>query len=78
MARQSITLSQPNDEWLQQQIKEGAEYSSKSELINELIRNARRAAAINNRLAQAEQSGFTHQSADEILREFKQGLAKNA
>ena len=77
MTRQSITLSQPNDEWLQQQVSEGAEYSSKSELINELIRNARRAEAINHRLAQAEQSGFTSQSAEDMLQEFKQGLAKH-
>ncbi len=77
MARQSITLSQPNDEWLQQQISAGAEYASKSELVNELIRNARRAEAINQRLALAEQSGFTRQSADEMLQEFKQGLAKH-
>ncbi len=77
MTRQSITLSQPNDEWLQQQVKEGAEYSSKSELINELIRHARQAEAINQRLALAERSGFTRQSADEILQEFKRDLAQN-
>ena len=77
MTRQSITLSQPNDEWLQQQVSEGAEYSSKSELINELIRSARRAEAINQRLALAEQSGFTSQSAEDMLQEFKQGLAKH-
>ncbi|SEH75115.1 antitoxin ParD1/3/4 [Rheinheimera pacifica] len=77
MPRQSITLSQPNDEWLQQQVSEGAEYSSKSELINELIRNARRAEAINQRLALAEQSGFISQSAEDMLQEFKQGLAKH-
>ncbi|NRQ42180.1 CopG family transcriptional regulator [Rheinheimera sp. YQF-2] len=77
MTRQSITLSQPNDEWLQKQVSEGAEYSSKSELINELIRNARRAEAINQRLALAEQSGFISQSAEDMLQEFKQGLAKH-
>lgn len=77
MTRQSITLSQPNDEWLQQQVSEGAEYSSKSELINELIRSARRAEAINQRLALAEQRGFTNQSAEDMLQEFKQGLIKH-
>lgn len=74
MTRQSITLSQTNDEWLQQQISTGAEYSSKSELINDLIRSARRAEAINQKLKLAEQSGFSNQNADEILQEFKQGL----
>lgn len=75
MARQSITLSQPNDEWLQQQVSDGAEYGSKSELINELIRNARRAEALNQKLSKAEQAGFTNQSPAEMLQEFRQGLA---
>lgn len=77
MARQSISLSQPNDEWLQEQISTGAEYSSKSELINELIRNARRAEALNQKLAAAEQSGFTNQSPIEMLQEFKRDLANS-
>ncbi|MBU1311502.1 MAG: CopG family transcriptional regulator [Gammaproteobacteria bacterium] len=77
MARQSISLSQPNDEWLQQQVSSGAEYSSKSELINELIRNARRAEALNQKLAAAEQSGFTSQSPVEMLQEFKRDLANS-
>jgi antitoxin ParD1/3/4 len=77
MARQSISLSQPNDEWLQQQVSSGAEYSSKSELINELIRNARRAEALNQKLAAAEQSGFTSQSPAEMLQEFKRDLANS-
>lgn len=77
MARQSISLSQPNDEWLQQQVSSGAEYSSKSELINELIRNARRAEALNQKLAAAEQSGFTSQSSVDMLQEFKRDLANS-
>jgi len=77
MARQSISLSQPNDEWLQQQVSSGAEYSSKSELINELIRNARRAEALNQKLAAAEQSGFTSQNPAEMLQEFKRDLANS-
>lgn len=78
MARQSISLSQPNDEWLQQQVSSGAEYSSKSELINELILNARRAEALNQKLAAAEQSGFTSQSPADMLQEFKRDLAIGA
>jgi antitoxin ParD1/3/4 len=77
MTRQSISLSQPNDEWLQQQVSTGAEYSSKSELINELIRNARRAEALNQKLVAAEQSGFTNQSPTEMLQEFKRDLANS-
>ncbi|MBR7887424.1 hypothetical protein J9B83_00610 [Marinomonas sp. A79] len=77
MARQSTTLSSSNDNWPQQQVTSGAEYSNKSELINELIRHARRAEAINSKLATAEQSGFSEQNAEEILQEFKQGLTKH-
>ena len=36
MTRQSITLTNPNDEWIKSQISTYHEYSNKSELINEL------------------------------------------
>ena len=39
MARQSISITEPNDIWLKNQI-ESKEYSSKSELVNDLIRQA--------------------------------------
>jgi antitoxin ParD1/3/4 len=77
MARQSISLSPSNDQWLQQQVNSGKEYSSKSELINELIRNVRRSQAINHKLSVAEQSGFTEQNAVDMLQEFKHGLIKH-
>ena len=73
MPRQSITLTKPNEEWLLSQVAND-EYSSKSELINDLIRKARRAEAINQKLEQAEQSGFTELSAAEILAEAKASL----
>jgi antitoxin ParD1/3/4 len=40
MARQSISLTEPNDKWLKSQI-DSKEYTSKSELVNDLIRQAR-------------------------------------
>ena len=40
MTRQSITLTKSNDEWLKAQLDK-EEYSSKSELINDLIRRER-------------------------------------
>ena len=40
MPRQSISFTKPNDEWLKAQVN-SEEYSSKSELINDLIRQAR-------------------------------------
>lgn len=40
MARQSISFTKPNDDWLKNQV-DNNEYSSKSELVNDLIRQAR-------------------------------------
>ena len=40
MTRQSITLTMPNDDWLKNQLQ-SKEYSSKSEVVNDLIRKAR-------------------------------------
>lgn len=77
MSRQSVTLSKANEQWLHEKVNQDQEFSSKSELINELIRNARRADAINHKLAVAEAAGFTGQTAEQILAEFKQ-LANNA
>jgi antitoxin ParD1/3/4 len=36
MRRQSISFTEPNDEWLKSQV-DSKEYSSKSELINNLM-----------------------------------------
>jgi antitoxin ParD1/3/4 len=44
MPRQSISFTKPNDEWLKAQI-DNEEYSSKSELVNDLIRQARKQQA---------------------------------
>ena len=44
MVRQSISFTQPNDEWLKAQVN-SKEYASKSELINDLIRQARKQQA---------------------------------
>lgn len=74
MGRQSISFTEPNDEWLKAQVKK-KEYSSKSELINDLVRQARGQQRqidwIAAKLEKAEKSGFTTQSKDEILAEFK-------
>lgn len=74
MARQSITFTNPNEEWLKSQV-ESNEYSSKSELINDLIRQARKQQAqidwIRAKLDKAENSGFTSDSKKEILAESK-------
>jgi antitoxin ParD1/3/4 len=74
MARQSISFTRPNDEWLKSQV-EKEEYSSKSELINDLIRQARKQQVqidwIRAKLEDAEDSGFTEDSKEHILKESK-------
>ena len=77
MTRQSISFSKPNDEWLKAQI-EKEEYSSKSELVNDLIRQARKQQAhidwIRARLEISEKSGFTSDSKEQILQQSKSML----
>ena len=74
MTRQSISFTEPNDKWLKAQI-ESKEYSSKSELINDLIRQARKQQQqvdwIRAKLDRAEASGFTTDSKDDILKASK-------
>lgn len=77
MARQSISLTEPNDEWLKSQI-DSKEYTSKSELVNDLIRQARQQQSqvdwLRLRLQKAEKSGFTIDSASDILKDSKSRL----
>lgn len=77
MARQSISLTKPNDEWLKGQI-DNQEYSSKSELINDLVRQARKQQVqidwIRAKLQKAEESGFTQDTKEQILMESKSML----
>ena len=74
MARQSISFSKPNDEWLKEQL-ENQEYSSKSELINDLIRQARKQQVqidwIRAKLDKSERSGFTDNTKEQILKQSK-------
>ncbi len=74
MPRQSISFSKPNDEWLKSQV-DSQEYSSKSEIVNDLIRQARKQQAqvdwLQAKLDKAEKSGFTYDSKDEILKQSK-------
>ena len=74
MARQSISFTKPNDEWLKNQV-DNKEYSSKSELVNDLIRQARSQQVqidwIRTKLERAENSGFTSDSKTQILKQSK-------
>lgn len=74
MARQSISLTQPNDEWLKAQVA-SKEYASKSELVNDLIRQARKQQRqidwVRYKLEKAEKSGFTNDTKEQILAQSK-------
>ncbi|MEX1003352.1 MAG: CopG family transcriptional regulator [Crocinitomicaceae bacterium] len=77
MSRQSISFTKPNEEWLKAQV-EGQEYSSKSELVNDLIRQARKQQAKINwiaaKLEKAENSGFTNETQEQILAQSKKQM----
>ncbi len=74
MSRQSISFTKPNDDWLKSQV-ESNEYSSKSELVNDLIRQARKQQVevdwIRSKLEKAEKSVFTNNSKETILAKSK-------
>ena len=74
MARQSISFTKPNDDWLKDQVDK-QEYSSKSELVNDLIRQARKQQVqidwVRAKLDRAEKSGFTSDSKKDILKQAK-------
>ena len=78
--RASLSLSTPNEEWIQGQISSG-EFSSRSEVVNDLIRRARAAEMIRHRLIAAEQSverhGWVDKSPEEMLDSFKAKTCRN-
>ena len=80
MTRQSISLTEPNDNWLKEQLRQ-EEYSSKSELINDLIRKEREKQKeiewLRLKLQEGEQSGFTNLTSNEILAQSKEQLRSN-
>lgn len=77
MKRFSISFTEPNDEWLNEQVA-SKEYSSKSEIINDLVRQARNKQHeidwIRMKLERAEKSGFTLDSQSDILKQSKDSL----
>jgi len=74
MVRQSISFTEPNDKWLKAQVNK-KEYASKSELVNDLIRQVRKQQVeidwIKTKLDKAEKSGFTNDSKEDILKQSK-------
>ncbi len=77
MARQSVSFTKPNDEWLKMQV-DNKEYTSKSEVVNDLIRQARKQQVhidwIRAKLEKSEKSGFTDETKEQILKQSKSML----
>lgn len=77
MVKKSITLTDQQASWIKAKIKSGL-YGNESEVLRELIRERQvreqeasyDVAAIRAKLIKAEQSGFTAQSIEEVLREI--------
>lgn len=80
MSRSSISFTSPNDEWINSQIA-SEEYNSKSEVVNDLIRKARKEqdeiSYIRAKLIASEKSGYTDLTRYEILEKSKEELRKN-
>ena len=78
MSVHSIYLTPVNASWLDEQIKRG-NYPDTSAAINDLIEKARQSQEISfirSRIEQAEASGFTSDSKEDILREAAARLGK--
>lgn len=78
MSRQSITLANQNDEWLKQQVA-NEEFTSKSEAVNYLIKQARTREEYDDyvqmKIDRGLKSGMApKQTKEEMLAEFKKRL----
>lgn len=84
MSRQSISFTKNNDDWLNAQVQ-NQEYASKSEAVNDLIRQARRKQEeiewVRAKLKEGEKSGFievTEENHDKIFADIKARARQNA
>jgi antitoxin ParD1/3/4 len=77
MARQSITLANQNDKWLKQQVA-NQEFTSKSEAVNYLIKQARSREEyheyVQMKIDRGIKSGFSTKTKEELLAEIKSRL----
>jgi antitoxin ParD1/3/4 len=80
MVKKTYSITETLDQYVGQRIKSG-EYATDSEYVRELIRRDQQVnkeiAYIHAKLTQAEKSGFTDQTKEEILKEFKAELKAN-
>lgn len=80
MTRASISISPPNDEWINAQI-ESEEFSSRSDVVNDLIRKARKEQdeieTIRAALIEGEESGTSTKSLDDMINAVVEKRRKN-
>ncbi len=78
--RASLSISEPNERWVQSQI-DSKEFSSRSEVINDLIRKAREIEEIRQRLIASELSasekGWVNASQEAMLNGFRERATKD-
>ena len=78
--RASLSISEPNERWVQSQI-DSKEFSSRSEVINDLIRKAREIEDIRQRLIASELSaaekGWVNTSQEAMLNGFRERATKD-
>lgn len=85
MVKKSITVTNQQASWIKGQIERGF-FGNESEVVRELIRERQLreheatygVEQIRKKLIQAEQSGFTEQTPEEILRDIKNGFGQDA
>lgn len=80
MSRQSITFTPPNDDWLKAQVN-SQEFSTKSDVVNDLIRKARKEQEelelLRTKLMRAEESGYSGRNPEQIRQDAKKQLREN-
>ena len=80
MVKKSITVTDKQEEWIKAQIGSG-DYGNDSEVIRDLIRQKQaqnsEIYAIRAALTEAEQSGFTNKTAEQIRQDAKTRLRAN-
>ncbi len=84
IVKKSISVTDQQNDWIKAQIEAG-HYGNESEVVRALIRERQlrendspaEIKAIRAKLLEAENSGFTKQSAEEILAEIKAELRKD-
>lgn len=78
--RQSISFTEPNDDWLKEQVK-SKEYATKSDVVNDLIRKARKkqqaVESLRDALIRGEESGISDLSPSEIMKNVIDRKRKN-